>query len=54
MKGLKPNIIVGKKVAVGTGFEDEEAKSFEPVGEDNGDETEKDEEELTPVDSKSA
>jgi len=54
LKGLKPNIIVGKKVAVGTGFEDREEESLEAIGENSRDETEKDEEELSPVDSKSA
>jgi len=47
LKGLKPNIIVGKKVSVGTGFEDEEE-------EDDGAKKIEEEEELTPVESSSA
>ncbi len=48
LKGLKPNIIVGKKVAVGTGFEDDYEERGRP------EETEEEEEELTPVESSSA
>ncbi len=44
LKGLKPNIIVGKKVSVGTGFEDDYLE----------DEDEAEEEELTPVEPSSA
>lgn len=49
LKGLKPNIIVGKKVSVGTGFEPR------PDGaEAEGEDEEEEEEELTPVTSSSA
>ena len=48
LKGLKPNIIVGKKVSVGTGFEPG-SDSAETEGEN-----EEEQEELTPVKSSSA
>jgi DNA-directed RNA polymerase subunit beta' len=54
LKGLKPNIIVGKKVAVGTGFEDEEVEKLESEEMEELDESGEKEEELSPVDSKSA
>ncbi|MFB6291062.1 MAG: DNA-directed RNA polymerase subunit beta' [Candidatus Bipolaricaulia bacterium] len=54
LRGLKPNIIVGKKVSVGTGFEGEEAEEEEFLEEEKRDKTGEEEGELSPVDSKSA
>ncbi len=48
LKGLKPNIIVGKKVSVGTGFEPRSDRA------ETESENEEEQEELTPVKSSSA